>query len=107
MEFTGSSVQGRQTKRRERIMRNIKEFPSEKSRRITKKEISAARKAIEVKTGKIRKIRGRPLKLEKEKYIPISIRLHPKILIWVKKEAKEKGVGYQSIINDILLKKSL
>jgi len=35
----------------------------------------------------------------------ISIRLHPRVLAWAKTQAKKKGVGYQTVINDILLKK--
>ena len=61
-------------------MKNIKEFPFEKSKRITEKEVSATTKAIEKVTGKKRKIRGRPIKVEKDKYVSISIRLHPKVL---------------------------
>ena len=87
-------------------MKTTKEFPFEIARRITEKETSVARKAIEKLTGTKRKKRkGRPQKLDKEKYVPISIRLHPKILNWAKKEAKKGGVGYQSIINKALLKK--
>ena len=88
-------------------MKNIKEFPFEKSRRVTEKEVSAVAKAIEKVTGKKRQARGRPIKIEKDKYIPISIRLHPRVLKWAKKEAKERKIGYQSIINEILMKKSI
>lgn len=38
-----------------------------------------------------------------EKYKPISIRLHPKVMEWAKAEAEKRGVGYQSIINETLL----
>lgn len=86
-------------------MSNSKEFPFDKARKVTKKETEAAKKAIEKKTGKKRKTRGRPIKDSKEKYVPTSIRLHPKILTWAKKEAKKRGVGYQTIINEILLKR--
>ncbi len=89
-------------------MKNTKEFPFEKARRITEKETVAARKAIEKLTGTRRKKRvGRPPKLDKEKYVPISIRLHPKILLWAKKEAKKGKDGYQSVINKALLKKTV
>ena len=88
-------------------MKNIKEFPFEKSRRITKKEVSAARKAIEKTTNKKRKVRGISVKIEKDKYVPISIRLHPIVLKWTKKEAKARKTGYQSIINEALMKKSV
>ena len=70
-------------------MKNTKNFPFEKARRITVREVTAARKAIEKKTGVKRNTRGRPAK-GLQKYVPTSIRLHPKILTWAKKEAKKK-----------------
>ncbi len=88
-------------------MKNSKNFPFEKARRVTSQEVTAARKAIELKTGKKRETRGRPVKSEKEKFIPTSIRLHPKVLEWAKREAKKKGVGYQTIINEVLLMKAV
>ena len=53
---------------------------------------------------KLRK-RGRPAKDEEEKYEPISIRFHPKIIAWAKKEAEKRGIGYQTVINEALLEK--
>ena len=41
-------------------MKNAKNFPFEKSRRITSREVNSARKAIETKTGQKRKSRSRP-----------------------------------------------
>ena len=87
-------------------MKSIKNFPFEKSRRISLKETLLAKKAIEKKTGIARPLRGRPTK-RLDKYVPISIRLHPKVLSWAKKEAKKRKVGYQSIINESLMKKIL
>ncbi len=49
--------------------------------------------------------RGRPPK-GTAKYQPVSIRLSPKVLIWAKQEAKRRGVGYQTVINETLLKAS-
>ena len=87
-------------------MRSSKEFPFEKARRVSKKETNAARKAIERETGRPRKARrGRPPKGTTEKYVPIAIRLHPDILAWAKRVAKKKGVGYQTVINQILLER--
>lgn len=88
-------------------MKNLKNFPFEKARRISTEEVTSARKAIEEKTGKKRASRGRPLKSDIEKFIPTSIRLHPKVLQWAKKEAKKRGVGYQTIINEFLLAKAV
>jgi uncharacterized protein (DUF4415 family) len=86
-------------------MKKAKNFPFSKARRVTTSEVESARKAIEAKLSIKRKSRGRPPKGE-EKYKPVSIRLHPKIIEWVKREAQKRGVGYQTIINEILLKKA-
>jgi hypothetical protein len=29
--------------------------------------------------------------------------LHPLVVAWAKREAKKRGVGYQTVINDVLL----
>lgn len=52
------------------------------------------------------KSRGRPAKSQDAKYIPISIRLHPKIIKWAKGQAKKQDVGYQTVINEALLSRS-
>jgi predicted DNA binding CopG/RHH family protein len=45
----------------------------------------------------------RPQKgIEKDK--PVSIRLRPNVLAWAKREAKKRGLGYQTVINELLLK---
>lgn len=87
-------------------MRNLKTFPFKRARRITAKEVIAAHKSIEVLTGKKRALRGRPPKIKSEKYRVISIRLHPQIFNWAKKEAKKRGLGYQTVINEALLQKA-
>lgn len=87
-------------------MKSSKNFPFENARRITSQEVAAGKKAIEEKTGKKRTSRGRPAKSDDEKFVATSIRLHPKIIAWAKKEAKKQGVGYQTIINEVLLKKA-
>jgi uncharacterized protein (DUF4415 family) len=86
-------------------MKKVKEFPFESARRITLEEVQSAKKAIEKKLGVKRSNRGRPSKDAEVKYHPVSIRLHPKILEWAKREAKRRGVGYQTVINEVLLKK--
>jgi uncharacterized protein (DUF4415 family) len=88
-------------------MKNSKEFPFEKARRVSGKELTAARKAIEAKTGMACPPRGRPLKSEVGKYQPTSIRLHPKVITWARREARKRGVGYQAIINEVLLEKGV
>ena len=86
-------------------MKKVKEFPFESARRITATEVRSAKKAIEEKLGVKRPNRGRPPKGD-AKFRPVSIRLHPKALEWAKREAKRRGVAYQTIITEILLKKA-
>ncbi len=66
-------------------------------------ELKSYKKAIEKKLGvKL----GPPFKKADEKYIPTYIKLNPKIIKWAKKIALKKGIGYQTVINDELLKKA-
>ena len=84
-------------------MKKESEFPFERARRVTPQESQKFREAIAEQFNiKLRK-RGRPAKNEQEKYEQISIRLHPKVLAWAKEEAKKRGVGYQTVINEVLL----
>ena len=85
-------------------MKRIKKIPFKRSGRIILRATVAAKRAIEKRADKKRQSRGRPAKGLK-KYIPISIRFHPGILIWAKREAKKRGVGYQTVINESLMKK--
>lgn len=85
-------------------MRLSDTFNFKHSRRVTPEEVEKFRKAIEAKLGVKRPSRGRPPK--EDKYMPIYIRLHPKIIAWAKARAKRRGVGYQTIINETLLKKA-
>jgi uncharacterized protein (DUF4415 family) len=87
-------------------MKNSKEFPFEKARRISKRELNGARKAIEEITRVPRPCRGRPEKSKQDKYQPTSIRLHPKVMVWARREARKRDVGYQTIINEALLEKA-
>lgn len=86
-------------------MKKVREFPFESARRITADEVRAGKKMIEKTLGVKRPGRGRPPKAM-DKFKPVSIRLHPKALEWAKKEAKRLGVGYQTVINKVLLKKA-
>jgi len=87
-------------------MSKAREFPFETARRVTAREVESARKAIAAKLGKERPKRGRPPKNDAEKYRAVSIRLHPKVIDWAKKEARRRGVGYQTVINSVLLRAS-
>jgi uncharacterized protein (DUF4415 family) len=80
-----------------------KEFPFELARRVTASEVASARKAIAKKVGRSRPSRGRPPK-GVAKYQPVSIRLHPRVITWAKREAKRRGIGYQTVINEALIR---
>jgi uncharacterized protein (DUF4415 family) len=84
-------------------MNQESEFPFKRARRVTPEENQKFRAAISEQFGVDLKKRGRPAKEEDEKYEPVSIRLHPKILAWAKEEAKKQGIGYQTVINEVLL----
>jgi uncharacterized protein (DUF4415 family) len=84
-------------------MKSSNEFPFHKARKLTPVEIEKHRRAIEHTTGKPRRQRGRPAKDPAERYSPVSIRLNPKALEWAKRTARQKGVGYQTVINEALL----
>ncbi|PSF38177.1 AT hook motif protein [Aphanothece hegewaldii CCALA 016] len=84
-------------------MKKESEFPFDKARRVTPEEHQKFTEALTEQFGINLRKRGRPVKDEEEKYEPISIRLHPKVLAWAKEEAKKRGIGYQSVINQALL----
>lgn len=80
-------------------------FPFERARRVTPEESQKFTEAISEQFGmKLRK-RGRPPKDEDDKYELISLRLHPKILAWAKEEAQKRGIGYETVINEVLLER--
>jgi len=81
------------------------EFPFDRARRVTQEENQKFRDALVNQFGIVPRKRGRPAKDEEEKYEPISIRFHPKVLAWAKQEAEKQGVGYQTVINEALLEK--
>ncbi|MBE9215705.1 BrnA antitoxin family protein [Plectonema cf. radiosum LEGE 06105] len=86
-------------------MNQESEFPFDKARRVTPEENQKFRDAIADQFGVTLRKRGRPAKDEEEKYEAVSIRFHPKIIAWAKKEAEKRGIGYQTVINEALLEK--
>jgi len=85
-------------------MRKDAGFDFSKGRHFTEEEREQIRLAIERKLGIHVPKRGRPQKHSRERYAPVSIRLHPQALTWAKREAKRRGIGYQTVINEALLK---
>src|SRR2546430_13026026 len=83
---TGSSALGPRAGGSDGAMKKRGEFPFEHARRVTAEEVAAARSAIASKLGKRRPRRGRPPK-GADKYTPLSIRLHPKVIAWAKQQA--------------------
>jgi uncharacterized protein (DUF4415 family) len=84
-------------------MKKIRDFDFSKARRITPQEVAMFRKAYENTFGEKPPQRGRPLKKAHLKYKDIHIKIHPKALQWARNRAKKKGVGYQTVINEVLL----
>ncbi len=68
-----------------------------RARRITPAEHAGFHKAVQTF-----RTRGRPKKIF-GKYLPVTIRIHPYVLEWAKTEAKKRGLGYQTFINQTLL----
>jgi predicted DNA binding CopG/RHH family protein len=83
-------------------MKKEKEFDFSKARRVKPQETKAFKNAIEKTFNVKRPLRGRPLK-GIDKYKDIHIRLHPKILAWARAQAKVRGIGYQTFINEVLM----
>ncbi len=66
-------------------------------------ETLAFKNAIEKTFHVKRPSRGRPPK-GIDKYRDVHIRLHPKALEWAHAQAKHRGIGYQTFINEMLLR---
>ena len=73
-------------------------------RRATPEETEKYRRAIENTLGVRRLPRmGRPPKHPAHKYRPVYMKLHPRVLAWARAQAKKRGIGYQTVINETLL----
>jgi uncharacterized protein (DUF4415 family) len=83
------------------------DFPFAKARKITLEEVAAAKRAAKEQFGIEPGKRGRSPKPEELKYEAVSIRLHPQVLMWAKAEGEKRGVDYQTVINEELLKLSV
>lgn len=74
-----------------------------RARRVTPEEHLRFRQAYINTFGKEPPVRGRPVKAPHLKYLDIHLKLHPKALRWARAEAKRRGIGYQTLINEVLL----
>ncbi len=86
-------------------MKKDDEFPFERARKVTPAETRMFRKAFENTFGKKPPKRGRPAK-GADKYRDVHIKLHPKALQWARENARRRGIGYQTLINEILLQRA-
>ena len=83
-------------------MKKAERFDFSRARRVTPEETEMFRKAIEKTFHIKRAVRGRPPK-GLDKYQHVHIRMHPKALKWARAQAKKRGIGYQTVINETLL----
>ena len=89
---------------------NFKDSPEwtaedfKRASRATPSERKKFRQAYINTFGKEPPSRGRPAKALHHKYRDIHLKLHPKALEWARSEAKRRGIGYQTLINEILLR---
>ena len=84
-------------------MKKTREFDFSRARRVAPEETAMFKKAIEETFHLKRPARGRPPK-GRDKYRDVHIRLHPKALEWARSQAKLRGIGYQTIINQTLMR---
>lgn len=75
-----------------------------RARHFTPEERAMFRQAYINTFGKEPPARGRPAKASHLKYRDIHLKLHPKALSWARAEAKRRGIGYQTLINEVLLR---
>ena len=76
-------------------------------RRATPAETEFFRQAIENTTGVPRPPRtGRPWKYAGGRLQGVYIKLHPRVLAWARAQAKERKIGYQTVINETLMQRA-
>jgi uncharacterized protein (DUF4415 family) len=83
-------------------MAKTEAFPFERARRVTPAETKMFRRAYFNTFGRWPPRRGRPPKGPK-KYVSVQIRLHPEAVKWARTQARKRGIGYQTLINETLL----
>lgn len=88
-----------------KVMKGTRAFPFDRARRVTAAERRVFRKAYQNTFGEKPPRRGRPPK-GADKYRDVHIKLHPKALEWARARAKQSGIGYQTVINDLLLREA-
>lgn len=77
-------------------------FPFERARRVTPEENLHFREALQEQFG-IKLRERKSLENNQNEDELITLKLDPKVLTWVKKEAKKRDISNQMFINEILL----
>ncbi|MFA5975724.1 MAG: BrnA antitoxin family protein [Elusimicrobiota bacterium] len=99
----------RQSKRKKIDFSDIPEWTAEDFKRARR---SSPQDRARFKTAYIRTFghppprRGPLHKAPAERYVPTFIKLHPGALAWARAEAKRRGIGYQTVINETLLRQA-
>jgi predicted DNA binding CopG/RHH family protein len=83
-------------------MNQDSEFPFDRARRVTPEEHQHFKAMVAKQLG-TRSDDHTVTNLE-EPYQAVSLQLHPKVLNWAKTEAQKRGIAYQTVINEVLLK---
>jgi hypothetical protein len=74
-----------------------------RARHFTSEERAMFRQAYTNTFGHPPPKRGPLHKHPSKRYVPTSIKLHPKVIQWARTQAKRRGIGYQTFINQTLL----
>jgi predicted DNA binding CopG/RHH family protein len=83
-------------------MNQDSEFPFDRARRVTPEEHQHFKAMVAKQLGT--RSDKHTVTNPEEPYQAVSLQLHPKVLNWAKAEAQKRGIEYQVIINEVLLK---
>ncbi len=81
-------------------MNQDSEFPFDRARRVTPEEHQHFKTLLAQQFGTQPDATTAP----EAPYLSVSLQLHPKILDWAKAEAQKRGIEYQTVINEVLLR---
>jgi predicted DNA binding CopG/RHH family protein len=83
-------------------MNQDSEFPFDRARRVTPEEHQHFKAMVAKQLGT--QSDANTVLNPEEPYQAVSLQLHPKVLTWAKTEAQKRGIEYQTVINEVLLK---
>ncbi len=94
----------RANKKEKKNMEKIPEFDFSKARRMTAEEKRFFRRAFKNTFGYLPPRRKSHALKAKNQYKDIHLKIHLSVLEWAKRNAKKRGVKYQTVINESLLR---